>query len=52
MNRIEEAIRNGLNFLEKECENGFYRCYISSSREMNYNLHYSPPEVGSSIEKL
>jgi len=42
------SIEKGFEFIEKNCEDGFYRCYIGTSREMD-DLKLSPREVGSSL---
>ncbi len=46
---VEKVIEKGLRFLNKECKNGFYRCYLSNSRNMDKNLRLSPNEVASSL---
>jgi hypothetical protein len=43
-----KAVEKGFEFIEKNCENGFYCCYISNSREM-IDSKLSPREIGSSL---
>ena len=46
--REKDAIKRGIIFLEKECKDGFYQCYLSDSRKMD-KLRLSPREIFSSF---
>jgi len=47
---MNDIIRNGYSFIEKECQKGFFNCYLSSSRKLDDFNDYnkSEKEIGSS----
>jgi hypothetical protein len=47
---MDKIIKNGYSFIEKECLNGFFNCYLSPSRSLNdfNNNNKSDREIGSS----
>lgn len=47
---MNSIIKNGYSFIKKECQNGFFNCYLSSSRRLDdfTDCTLSKKEIGSS----
>jgi len=50
MKKINNIIKNGYSFIGKECQDGFFNCYLSLSRKLNdfNDSNKSAKEIGSS----